>query len=96
MLVKPSLNDTGVSNERKLLNYWNLQESLTNKNVNDVHKDVLEISASNKSEWEDPQKLSDKLDIVSHVLSDAEEIKMVIEMINITLLVLDRIYLSVI
>ena len=70
--------DESTSDEIKLANWGNLQHKLTAQNLDDMALDLMQIKNSILDEKDKVSLLETKMDLLSHLLSDSEEIKTVV------------------
>ena len=66
--------DESVSDEIKLMNWGNMQGKLTEQNIDDMAKDLLELQSSLLEEKEKIYVVATKLGLLDHLLTDTEEI----------------------
>jgi hypothetical protein len=77
------------------LNWENFQAWLTGLNIDDLHRDVLNIIEDCKEQKREIKDISEKLDVVSHVLTDTTALKNVAGKIDARLDLLDKLFLKI-
>jgi hypothetical protein len=61
--------------ECKLLNYANFQAQLTGNNINDLHRELFKAMKDAESHKEEIIVISEKIEILTHVLTETSELK---------------------
>jgi hypothetical protein len=73
--IRSSTISDYVSNECKLLNDANFQDQLTRNNIDDLHRELLKERKDAESHKEEIKIISEKIEILTHILTDTSELK---------------------